>query len=629
MAHALAIAVGALLAALVLLVGAGTAPASAAAAATGTTSATTATAPPGVDTPVTGLQRVTDLNTPPAGYRARGRDVVRAAAAVPKIARVVRAHPGAASSVFTKGPGRWQVSWFSATEPPKEIAVVYIDDATGVVTEAWTGYQVAWTMARGYPGAFGRKATAWWIWVPLTLLFVLPFVDRRTPWRGPALDLGLVALFGVSLAFFDHARIGLSVPLAYPLLIALLARLLWLGLRRGRDPAGDRPLPRLVPISWLAVGLVFLLGFRVALNVLDSNVIDVGYAGVIGADKLTHGEQLYGAFPRNNLHGDTYGPILYVLYVPAELLLPWAGRWDGLPAAHAVAIASDLACVLLLFLLGRRLRGPGLGVVLAYAWAACPFTLYALESNSNDELVAVFVLAALLAAARPGLRGAFVGLAGWTKLAPLALAPLFAAEVAPPPGARARRRQRWPGLAYVAGLGAVTALAVALVLAHSDLQNFYDRTLGYQASRESPFSIWGQWGGGWRVAQKAVQAGAVLLAVAVAVVPRRRDVIGLAALAGAVLVAFQLGVTHWFYLYLPWLLGPFLVAVLGRYGSRTCSIESARNGAVATMTTALTHGSSSAGSNLTDSWVRRLSMACSRRTPSTPPRAPVMPTSVQ
>ena len=38
-----------------------------------------------------------------------------------------------------------------------EIAQGKVDDASGVVTEAWTGPQVAWTMARGYKGAFGGE----------------------------------------------------------------------------------------------------------------------------------------------------------------------------------------------------------------------------------------------------------------------------------------------------------------------------------------------------------------------------------------------------------------------------------------------------------------------------------------
>src|SRR5579872_1903701 len=38
-----------------------------------------------------------------------------------------------------------------------EIATGRVDDLTGKVTEAWTGPQVAWQMARGISGAFGGK----------------------------------------------------------------------------------------------------------------------------------------------------------------------------------------------------------------------------------------------------------------------------------------------------------------------------------------------------------------------------------------------------------------------------------------------------------------------------------------
>jgi hypothetical protein len=39
--------------------------------------------------------------------------------------------------------------------------------------------------------------------------------------------------------------------------------------------------------------------------------------------------------------------------------------------------------------------------------------------------------------------------------------------------------------------------------------------------------------------------------------------VGLAALTAAVLIAAQLGITHWFYLYLVWFLGPLMIAFLG------------------------------------------------------------------
>jgi Glycosyltransferase family 87 len=566
---------------------------------------------PGTATDPNALVSPKRLDVPPPGRRLTGEQVQRIAERVPKVRRARARHPGSFPNVFLKGPGRWQVSFFSRAKPPKEIAQVYVDDATGRVTEAWTGFQVAWTMARGYPGAFGRKVNAPWVWIPLTVLFVLPFVDPRRPLSLLHLDLLVLAAFGVSLAFFNDARIGLSVPIVYPLLGYLLVRMLVLGLRRRERP--PEPLRLLVPASWLAVALVFLIGFRVALNITNSNVIDVGAASVIGADRLADGRALWGHFPANNQHGDTYGPATYAAYVPFEQALPYRAASGDVPAAHAAAICFDLLCLALLFLIGRRVRGPGLGIALAYAWAAFPFTLYALETNVNDALVGALVLGALAAAAFPAGRGALIGLAGMAKFAPLALAPLFATH--------GRGRVR-----YAVALGAVVAAGLGLVLAHGDLRTFYDRTVGFQAGRDAPFSVWGLYG--WSTAQAVVQGLAVILALAVAFVPRRRDVVGLAALSAAVLLALQLGVTYWFYPYVVWFFGPAVLALLGAHGSSTCSIASADRRFEHRMTTALSQGSSAAVSKRTDIWVRSDSIACSLRTPITPPRGPVIPTSV-
>ena len=41
-------------------------------------------------------------------------------------------------------------------------------------------------------------------------------------------------------------------------------------------------------------------------------------------------------------------------------------------------------------------------------------------------------------------------------------------------------------------------------------------------------------------------------AVATAFVPRRKSILQLAALTGAILIGFELVLTHWFYLYIPW-----------------------------------------------------------------------------
>jgi hypothetical protein len=509
---------------------------------------------------------------PPAGRRLSADQVLATAEALPKMKAVRAKYPGSYGGAYLKGPVHWQVSFFSR-KGAKEIGQVIIADASGRVLEQWTGFQVAWSMARGYPGAFGRHVNALYVWLPLCLLFLLPFVDPRRPWSLLHLDLLVLLSFSVSLAFFNHADIYASVPLTYPPLIYLLGRMLWLLRRRPR--AGGRPAPPLrllIPAPWLAFGIVFLLGFRIGLNVTDSNVIDVGYAGVIGASKVVDGKQpLYGNWPQDNEHGDTYGPVAYEAYIPFEQTFGWSGTWDDLPAAHAAAIVFDLLALGLMFGLGLRIRGPTLGIALAYAWVSYPFTLFALESNSNDTLVAVLILAALLAATSAPARGVFAALAGLAKFAPLALAPVLATH-----GLRelpVRRRPRALGL-FVLAFALTAAIVSIPAITHDSLHTIFQRTIVYQSNRGSPFSVWGLYGGLHGV-QTAVQVAAVVLALVLAVMPRRPDLIGLAAACAAIVIATQLGVEHWFYLYIPWFFPLAMIALLGARDGRPRSTSPA------------------------------------------------------
>jgi hypothetical protein len=498
---------------------------------------------------------VNSQHKPPIGYRLTAAEVERIAAGPANVRQAIRVHRGAYPAEYTKVPGQWQVSWF--TPKGTEIAQVYVDDRTGAVTQAWTGFQVAWSMARGYPGAFGRHVNAWYVWLPLCLLFVAPFLPWRQPreWSLLHLDLAVMLAFSVSLACFNHANLGLSVPLAYPCLLYLLVRMLLLASGRGRP---KQPLRLTVPASWLAIAVIFLVGFRIGLNVSDSNVIDVGYAGVIGAQKLVHGHNLYGDWPSDNAYGDTYGPVTYASYIPAYEIFGWSGTWDDLPAAHAAAILFDLLTLIGLYFLGRRTRGPTLGIVLAYAWASYPFTLFALSSNTNDALVAALITLTLLVITSAPARGVAAALAGLTKFAPLALGPLFLRGL----DARPRPRKL---LAYAFAYSATIAVAMLPVLLDHNLRAFWDDSIRYQANRAAPFSIWGLWGG-LGLAQHIVQGAAAMLALAVAVFPRgRRTVPQVAALGAAVLIALQLGVTYWFYLYIVWFFPLVIVALFGAH----------------------------------------------------------------
>jgi hypothetical protein len=156
-------------------------------------------------------------------------------------------------------------------------------------------------------------------------------------------------------------------------------------------------------------------------------------------------------------------------------------------------------------------------------------------------------------------RGALTALAGLTKFAPLALAPLLATH-----GLRELpRARRAPALAlFVAGFVVAAALAAVPALHGVSLHTFYDETIAFQTDRESPFSVWGLYGGLGGL-QLAVQIAAVALALGLAVVPRRPDVAGLAAACAAVLIALQLGLEYWIYFYISWFFALVMLALLG------------------------------------------------------------------
>jgi len=503
-----------------------------------------------------------------------------ATAAADRDAEVVeqrRLHPGLTSDA-NMIDGRWEVRYVAGSE---QVALAIVDPLSGEVLESWTGYQVAWKMARGYSGSFGHKLNAPYVFLPLCAVFLLGLVDWRRRWRLANLDLLVLLGFAVSHYFFNRGQIGVSVPIVYPLLLYLLARGLWIGFR-GRGE-GLRPV---WPATWLLIAALFLVGFRVGLNLADSGAIDVGYASVVGADRISHGEQLYDNFPEEVSQGDTYGPVNYWAYVPSEAVWPWSGSWDDLPAAHGAAVLFDLATFALLYMLGRRiLPGPSgrrLAATLAFGWAAFPYTAYVLESNSNDTLVSVLLVAILLALSRPVARGALAALATLTKFAPALLVPMLMTYR--PPGespstnlpaagdaddrgveeSSARSAPRRSSSATTVRFGlAFIGLSVLLLLwpaLDPGLGTFYERTISYQADRDSPFSIWGQVDG-LAPLRTAILIGIAALALALALWPRRKTLTQVAALGAALVIGVQLTAEHWFYLYIVWFYPLMLVAI--------------------------------------------------------------------
>jgi hypothetical protein len=516
--------------------------------------------PPFGGEPIPSLVAPASPDQPPPGFRLSATQALAIAEGTEAV-REEREEGALIPNVATRGDHRWEARYRGADKELR--AIIVIDDGSGEVVEAWTGNQVETKLARGYEGAVSGDVSEWWIWLPLCVLFLAPFVDPRRPLRLLHLDLLALLGFSASLFFFNKGDIDVSVPLVYPVLAYVFARMLIAGFRPSESR--ERLLP-LVSWRWLVAGIVVLAVFRVGYEIDRGKVIDVGLAGVIGADRLADGDDIYGvAFSEElpesgDVRGDVYGPVNYLAYVPAEQAFPYEDEWDDVPAARAAALAFDLLTALLLFAFGRRLRdgpeGGTLGLALAFAWLAYPFSMYALGSSFNDSLVALGVVSCLLVISSPAGRGAVAALAGLTKFGPLGLVPLLA------PGTGDRRLKTVA--IFAAAFVATAAVVTVPLLPGGGFGELYDRSFGYQASRGSPFSIWSL-EPSLEPLQDAAKAFAVLLAIALFFVPRRRNVVQIAALGAALLIAVQVTATHWFYPYTAWFAPLALIALFAAY----------------------------------------------------------------
>jgi hypothetical protein len=494
----------------------------------------------------------------------------------PKVAGWLKRYPPNPQVTATFSDGAWTIDVFSGKAG--EIAMGTVDDVQGIVTEDYTGPQVAWSMARGIPGAFGgAKINSYSVWLSFCGLFLLGLIDWRRLRSLRNLDLLVLLSSSVSLWFFNHGHVFAAVVAAYPPLFWLLARCVWIGWR-DRSPRGAA----VWPVWVLAGAAVFIGGFRIGLNVRSSNVIDVGYSGVIGAERISHGQIPYGNMPiegdlkacgpadssgeiRNRIQtngrcesanpdGDTYGPVSYEAYLPGYWVFGWSGKWDTLPAVHATTILWDVLALLGMAAVGWRFGGERLAATLAFAWVAYPFTQYASSSNTNDLIQPALLIWAFFFATSQLARGGLAALAGWVKFASLITVPLWAGY----PEAWLRR----PTIRFAIGFAVATVAAFSIMFLEPSplhaLRVFYDKTFPVQIGRSSPFSLW-DWGQyhakgipNLRWAQHILEGLLVIGALVLGWFPRRRSALQLAAFTAALLIGFEVVLTHWSWLYLPW-----------------------------------------------------------------------------
>ena len=501
---------------------------------------------------------------------------VRLAAARSKVRDELSDHgPYTTRAIYEDG--EWTVRFYvdekgavggRPTDYGKEIATVGVDDKSWVLNYVYTGDQVGWNMARGVKGAYGKQANYWWIWLPLSLAFAAAFwrTDRLISLR----NLDILALLGflVSHGFYRQGIVLEAVVLWYPPLIYLFVRTLLMGFGIGErvERTSNLPMWLLMVLAGLASGLVM------ALNV-DARVIDVGYAGVVGADRILDGTIPYGNMPSDVGTGDTYGPLNYLLYVPFVLMFGYSGEWDFLPAAHALTLFSFVAGAMALFITGYRLSGREGAAALIFAWAAFPYTVYATNNNTNDIIVAAIAALGLAAAASPIARGASVAAGFAVKLYPLILGPLWISYDG---------LKRKPIVDFVLGGAGVVLLTFWVVLLDGHpfkaFEVFYERTLDFQGDRVSPWTIYTQVPQS-SFLQKPVMAGVIFLGLLVAFVPRRKSLRRLAALSAALVIAFQLTVNYWFYAYIVWF-EPFVFVALLLATNEKTALDSSQPSAI-------------------------------------------------
>jgi hypothetical protein len=125
-------------------------------------------------------------------------------------------------------------------------------------------------------------------------------------------------------------------------------------------------------------------------------------------------------------------------------------------------------------------------------------------------------------------------------------------------------RRRAPILAFVFGGASIVFLTFWVLALDGDLVGgvrlFYERTLGYQSIRETPWTIFTQVPE-LGLLQWPLKALVVLLALIVPVVLKKRTIRRLAALSAALVIAFELTVNYWFYPYVTWF-EPFVFVAL-------------------------------------------------------------------
>ncbi|MFL5885053.1 MAG: hypothetical protein ACJ77M_08290, partial [Thermoleophilaceae bacterium] len=193
--------------------------------------------------------------------------------------------PPVAVTARPEGLGLWRVTYRDGRA--RERGSVLVEDRTGDVLE-----QSPWAWPQVSSNMTSFKVEVEIACALLSCLFLFAFFDFRRPLRLANLDVLALLSLGVSLAFYDRGQLLVSVPLVYPPLLYLLARLATAGFR-GVAPSSP-PVGR-VGERTLIAALLVLVAARIGFDLAFGHTTDVAYASVVGANSIHHGWPLYSA----------------------------------------------------------------------------------------------------------------------------------------------------------------------------------------------------------------------------------------------------------------------------------------------------------------------------------------------
>ncbi|MGD8499966.1 MAG: hypothetical protein PVJ86_04925 [Phycisphaerales bacterium] len=321
-------------------------------------------------------------------------------------------------------------------------------------------------------------------------------------------------------------------------------------------------------------------------SVYEKPIDDSGLCSVIGAEYMIQTGRLpYGT---DCGHIGVYGPLLYVLHVPANRIFqpdinfdPQRGTFEWGPyeefemrGAQTVVLVFDLLAMLGLYCFGRKYGDKTTGVLLALVFALCPYVIGiggagGLQWTSHIVGIA-FVVFALVLIDRPVVAGLMLGLGSGTLYYPAVLFVLWLGYYVRTSGWR-------EGLKFLVAFAAVGLACIVMILilvvpggeseGHSPLGAFINDTVYFQQFSDSygrsPFSFWGQYPEIAKWGKPIVGASYLLFCLLIGFVPRRMNMRRLVALTAAVLVGTQFTLAHGGGTYIGFYIAAFIILLFG------------------------------------------------------------------